>query len=63
MAGAHDCPLHPSGGTLRRGIDLVRNMIKPHLTEKALAELALRVQGSGAVSATPGPSPADDPAD
>lgn len=28
--------------TLRRGIDLLRNMIKPHLTKKALAELAKR---------------------
>jgi len=28
--------------TLRRGIDLLRNMIRPHLTEQALAELAKR---------------------
>ncbi|MFA7347697.1 MAG: TetR/AcrR family transcriptional regulator [Desulfurivibrionaceae bacterium] len=28
--------------TLRRGIDLLRNMIRPHLTKKALAELAQR---------------------
>ncbi|MFQ6758397.1 MAG: TetR/AcrR family transcriptional regulator [Deltaproteobacteria bacterium] len=28
--------------TLRRGIDLLRNMVRPHLTKKALAELAQR---------------------
>jgi len=28
--------------TLRRGIDLLRNLIRPQLTEKALAELAKR---------------------
>jgi AcrR family transcriptional regulator len=28
--------------TLRRGIDLLRHMIRPHLTEQALAELAMR---------------------
>lgn len=32
-------------GTLRRGIDLLRNLIRPHLTAKALAELAKREGG------------------
>lgn len=31
--------------TLRRGIDLLRNVIRPHLTTKALAELAQRESG------------------
>lgn len=49
--------------TLRRGIDLLRNMIKPHLTEKALVELAQRMRDPGTPPPTLSPSPDSDTVD